>query len=561
MRAARYLIPFCVSALVFGLLTTVLVRHGIARNTGTFTYPLDDAYIHMAVSRNLALHGVWGITPYEFAGASSSPGWTLLLATLTKATGVHLITPLVTNVVAGFGLLLVASVVLAWALPQATIAFLTVALSALVVVVPMPGLATIGMEHTLHSLAVVFFVSAGSWIISRRVGEKIPAWAGVALVVGAAVCGALRYESCFVVLITAGLLLMRQRVVLALAMCVGAAVSPAIYGGYSYKHSGIPLPFSVVMKTSAQSLSPNALLSSSVSPIVLVLAVAFLLRLARRGGLPESEREPFWSFGQTFLAIALTTTVIQAELGPIGWLLRYESYLYAMGTVAFLLVLGEELAWYKAAGRPIFAGGSRWAGLALLVVMLPVGMDLFHRIHHGWSDIATSIHDRYVEHLPQALFVEETMPHGVVVAHDIGFLAYYADDLKILDPLGLGSLKPVQLKLSGGSLSLGFIDGWAKQKDATLAIWHSDFPGMPPLSDWTLVEAWCFRSNLVFQNHIESFYVRDAASAAELRERLAAFKEISPEIVRYRYPEDGLVPPEPQRGEVSACPVPVAKGM
>jgi len=565
MRAARYLIPFLVSSVLFGGLMLVLVRQGIHGNAGTLTYPLDDAYIHMAVGRNLALHGVWGITPHEFAGASSSPGWTLLLAALIRLTGVHLITPLIVNVAAGFALLLAASFMLAWALPTATIPFLAIAVSALVVVVPMPGLATIGMEHMLHSVAVVCLAAVGSWIVSRRLDQKIPVAAGAALVFGAMVCGALRYESCFVIAVTAALLLVRRRVGLAILMCFGAAVSPAVYGMYSYSHSGIPLPFSVVMKTSEQGLSPNALLSSSVSPIVLVLTVVFLLRLARRGALPEAEREPFWSFGQAFLAIALGTTIIQAELGPLGWLLRYESYLYAMGTVAFLLMLGEELAWHRAAGRPILAGGSRWAGAALLALLLPVAMDLFHRMHHGWSDVAISIHDRYVEHLPQALFVEETMPHGVVVAHDIGFLAYYADDLRILDPLGLGSLKPVQLKLRHGSLSLGFIDGWAKQEDAQLAIWHSDFPGMPQLKDWTLVEAWCFPSNLVFQNHVESFYAPDAKSAESLRESLAKFTEVPPEIVRYRYPADGTVPPEPQRGAVAECPVPaseagVAKG-
>jgi len=559
MRAARYLIPFLVSSVLFGGLTLTLVREGIHHNAGTFTYPLDDAYIHMAVGRNLALHGVWGITPHEFSGASSSPGWTLLLAALIRLTGVHVMTPLAVNVAAGFLLLLAGSFVLARALPLATVPFLAAAVSALVVVMPMPGLATIGMEHMLHSVAVVCLVAVGSWIISRRLKEEIPAAAGAALVAGAMVCGALRYESCFAIAIIAGLLLVRRRSWLAILMCLGAAVSPAAYGIYSYAHSGIPLPFSVVMKTSEQGPNANALLNSPVSPIVLVLAVAFLLRLARRGSLPEAEREPFWSFGQTYLLIALATTVIQAELGPIGWLLRYESYLYAMGTVAFALILGEELAWHKTAGRPIFAGGARWVGMALGVLMLPVGIDLFHRVHHGWTDVATSMHDRYVEHLPQALMVEETMPHGVVVAVDIGFLAYYADDLRILDPLGLGSLKPVQLKLSHGNRSWGFLDGWARQEKAQLAILHTDFPGTPRLDDWTLVEAWCFPSNWVFQNHVESFYAPDAKSAERLREGLAKFTQVPPEIVRYRFPLDGTSPPEPQRNAIAECPVPASE--
>ena len=45
----------------------------IRQDTGaTLVYGLDDAYIHMAIAKNLARHGVWGVTPFHFASASSS---------------------------------------------------------------------------------------------------------------------------------------------------------------------------------------------------------------------------------------------------------------------------------------------------------------------------------------------------------------------------------------------------------------------------------------------------------------------------------------------------------
>ncbi|RYD65846.1 MAG: hypothetical protein EOP83_06450, partial [Verrucomicrobiaceae bacterium] len=52
----------------------------IADRTGSWSYTLDDPYIHGAIARNIAEHGSFGIIPGEFAGASSSILWTVLLA-------------------------------------------------------------------------------------------------------------------------------------------------------------------------------------------------------------------------------------------------------------------------------------------------------------------------------------------------------------------------------------------------------------------------------------------------------------------------------------------------
>ena len=38
-------------------------------------YAVDHAYIHLAMSKNLLMHHVFGVTPYGFTGASSSVVW------------------------------------------------------------------------------------------------------------------------------------------------------------------------------------------------------------------------------------------------------------------------------------------------------------------------------------------------------------------------------------------------------------------------------------------------------------------------------------------------------
>jgi hypothetical protein len=132
----RTFVPFALAGAFFAVLLCLLVRHGLHVNNGTFVYPLDDAYIHIAVSRNVALHGVWGISPTVFSGASSSPLWTLLLALVVKIAGVHITTPLVLNALAGLGILYLASWLLGRLLPRTSVAVITAWLLVLVLVMP-----------------------------------------------------------------------------------------------------------------------------------------------------------------------------------------------------------------------------------------------------------------------------------------------------------------------------------------------------------------------------------------------------------------------------------------
>jgi len=57
-----------------------LLYISIYQNGNHMVYSLDDAYIHMAMAKNLAIDGIWGVSKYEFASSSSSILWTALLA-------------------------------------------------------------------------------------------------------------------------------------------------------------------------------------------------------------------------------------------------------------------------------------------------------------------------------------------------------------------------------------------------------------------------------------------------------------------------------------------------
>src|SRR6201999_1146667 len=114
---------------------------------GTFMYPLDDTFIHMALARNLAFHGVWGMNPYAFASASSSVLYTLLLATLFKLFSVHVLIPFVINAIAAIAVLVV---VRRWLERQGVSGpGQLVILLGVIFAKPLQILVICGMEHTL----------------------------------------------------------------------------------------------------------------------------------------------------------------------------------------------------------------------------------------------------------------------------------------------------------------------------------------------------------------------------------------------------------------------------
>jgi len=88
-RRSSSLLPFVAAALLFVSLLLLVLYQSYSANQSHLVYALDDAYIHMAIAKNLTLHGVFGVTRYHFSSSTSSPLWTLLLAACFKVLGVR----------------------------------------------------------------------------------------------------------------------------------------------------------------------------------------------------------------------------------------------------------------------------------------------------------------------------------------------------------------------------------------------------------------------------------------------------------------------------------------
>jgi hypothetical protein len=307
---------------------------------GHLAYVLDDAAIHLSVADHLVHDGTWGVSAGRFESASSSPLWTLLVAPGTIVTPLRDWWPLVLNVLAGLGVIVVLGrnqSVLGW--DRGSRRLDAVATAVLVVVVLfLPGLAVVGMEHTLHTALVLATVV----LVHRRAQgrtDRFPAWAPVAVM---ALASMARFETAFVALGLAVALIAGDRRAgrrPAAELLAAAAAPIAAFGVVNRVMGGGWLPNSVLAKGQATSsendgLGPidvfNRLTQDPVIAALFAVAVAYLLIT---GGRAAPARLPAVTF--------VVATVAHVALADVGWYERYQAYLIAIGVYWLLALIGE----------------------------------------------------------------------------------------------------------------------------------------------------------------------------------------------------------------------------
>lgn len=173
MAALRAHWPLTVSLATLWLAIAALLAASLAATDGHIVYALDDPYIHMAMAKNLAQHGVFGVTRYEFTSTTSSPLWTVLLALSFAAVGVRDAIPLLINVALATGV-----VILAYRIVDARSSSQLVTcgvLLCLIFLTPLPALVLSGTEHLLQTLLCLAF----AWQTARIAAaprQNISAW-------------------------------------------------------------------------------------------------------------------------------------------------------------------------------------------------------------------------------------------------------------------------------------------------------------------------------------------------------------------------------------------------
>lgn len=487
--------------LVISLIIIFLTSGNFILQGKGILYPLDDSYIHLALGRTLAATGVWGVTPSHPSAASSSPLWSVFLAACaTLLPGMSRTsfswTPLIGNLVAGVAL------VMFWRRRLQSTGMPNLATIVLILIIPLPAIAMIGMEHVLHALLATLL----AWLAAKLLEGDTPVSAGeaalLALLAGLAV--AARYESLALVGTIALLAVWYRRWRLIPAVLLPSFVVVAAFGMIWVKAGGWALPNSFLLKTGlGHEVGLSGVLQNIVDnfyPIgVMLMALCGLLVgcwfLLRRHRGPE----------RAFLVLALSCNVAQFLFGKLGWLFRYEAWLIALDGLAILLAANLLLK------------GQRRAFIAVTALLFVMCAP---RAIMSVRQTPAAAHDRIWEHFGPTFALAPYVGKSMLV-NDIGVMAYYGTGVPI-DIYGLADDQTLRLKREGRFNSAD-VRTFAAKEGAHIGefqiCWNQINDRLP--AGWQLVEAWTGPRNVAFGDRTIAFMADDRASADRLQSVLS----------------------------------------
>lgn len=514
--------PFLLATGVLLAAVLWLLFRTIQQNGGHFTYVLDDPYIHMAMAKNLAEYGVWGVTRYGFSSSSSSLLWTLLLAGTYAAFGSTVWTPLILNMICALLLLFGIYVVLRSHQVSGVLAGGILLL--VVFVTPLPVLIFGGQEHILHALLTILIIYLASHPEAHDLGSE----SSKVLLVAAPLVTMARYEGIFVIAVICSLLLLRRRVKMSAAVALCGAMPVVVYGVFSSMQGWYVLPNSVLLKGDTPNVSSilgvvdmfgfTAFKKLTHVPALWMLIAGALLLLH----LSFHHRRSYRRIRFMLVAFLLTSAV-HLQFARIGWAFRYEAYLVSLGIFVVGVSLSELV---RDLNIRSLDPGVLWKHPIVTVLVLFAGLTFLQRGRLAWQMIPGGTYDVYEQQYQIALFLERFYEGESIALNDIGAANYYAD-IRSLDLLGLADIDVARARRTH-SFDAGWVSGAARARNVQAVIVYESWLGEYIPSTWVKVGEWQIRQNVTAGDDTIAFYALSATDAADLSDTLATFASSVP---------------------------------
>ncbi len=487
-------------------------------------YALDDAYIHMAVAKNFALHGVWGVTKYGFTSTSSSLIWTLLISFTYFLFGVNELSPLILNLISG--ILLIYTIFKLLKRENFTEKEIFLTLIAIIVLTPLYPLILSGEEHVLQILIDITFIYFAEKYLSEKV-ENVTFKKYLLLI--SPLITAVRYEGLFIILVVSVLILFLRRNIKFSFFLILTGLSPIIIYGLISIHKGwYFLPNSILIKGNKPPLNnlhdiakylftwlKNILIAPQL--FIVLSGIIFSTLLLIKG----KEKK-----GVIFTIIYLPIFLLHIQFARIGWLYRYEAYLIAI-SIFIISIYYKKISTNKLITK-------NFKQIFVLFIIF-CGLLLLYRGINGARKSVIATKNIYEQQYHMGLFLKKFYKGKIVALNDIGATNFLAD-IKCIDLFGLADNK-INPKLRDYKYTcpfpykLSIFKRRLKQKKIDIIIiFKGWFKNVIP-ENWVEVGKWKIKNNVVCGQNKVTFFATDPQKAKILIENLKKFKNKLPKDV------------------------------
>lgn len=271
------------------LLPILINSHDVLQQTnGIFSLPHDESFLLLSTAKNLAFRHVWGICSYDFAAASPSLLYPLLLAVFFFIFGAHLLIAVLINTAIGIFLL---SAVQRWLKAQGLQPIVQLLiLLAIILLTPLPLIVMYGLERILLLLFAFLFIS--------RLSDE---WSAASFSRRTYVYGALlvatRYDGILLVTLICLLLLFHRRGWLSLRLWLTSLSPVAAFGLLAISKGWYFIPNTFIVPAESFLLSYDWLIGSAIA-VVVPLLLRHAPRLFHRNNRPAQ-----WVTGIAAMAV------------------------------------------------------------------------------------------------------------------------------------------------------------------------------------------------------------------------------------------------------------------
>lgn len=488
----------------------------ISKTDGHYVYPIDDAYIHLAMAKNFALHEVWGITRYQFSSTSSSPLFTFIISSLINVFGNNDQIPLYFNVLFGLGIIYVLSIYYAEVFKTVKKAVLAVVFTLLFAVLHLQVLS--GMEHILQVfLFVVNIFCFYHWDKNR----SAILWFYLSILL----MGLVRFESMFYFVILAFVLILIKKWKEAIGVLVIGFIPILIFCYFNYQQDGYFFPNSVVVKGTKLSLDSNLLLQLKtifldnfilnisfykVGVFPVLLCAVFIYRDLKAKSFIAVIHHNF------FLIVISLLMVCHTMFADLKGMFRYEAYILVGFSMALIPKIKDLFFDFKSYIK-------KEKVITLLVVMNIVllfykGLAAHRMLENGGKNI-------YEQQIQSAKFLHAYYNNSKVVANDIGAITYYTD-IHLLDIVGLGSTEMIPFNENRNVLNgnfENFLTEYTTSHQYEIAVIYDEwFQGYVPKT-WKKVADLTIQHKTTVSKDKVSIYSIDPANLETLKKNVRSF--------------------------------------